>query len=89
MKILGLYNNSCAISLFNWIKEQGNDVILVTERLDPVWCKEQNFELGISYTYRYILTDEILKDLNCQMINIHNSYLPWNRGADPNNLEYY
>lgn len=84
MKILGLYNNSCAISLFNWIKEQGNDVILVTERLDPVWCKEQNFELGISYTYRYILTDEILKDLNCQMINIHNSYLPWNRGADPN-----
>lgn len=84
MKILGLYNNPCAIPLFDWLRSQGNDIILVTEHLNPVWCKEQNFEFGISYTYRYILTDEILKALNCQMLNIHNSYLPWNRGADPN-----
>lgn len=54
------------------------------ERLEPEWCKAQCFDLTISYTYRYILNGEILSALGNNVVNIHNSYLPWNRGADPN-----
>jgi len=54
------------------------------EKLDEQWCREQKFDLAVSYTYRYILTRDILAALNHNVVNIHNSYLPWNRGADPN-----
>lgn len=41
-----------------------------------------SFDIGISYGYRHILKAEHLAALPC--INLHISYLPWNRGADPN-----
>lgn len=84
MKILCLYNNECAIELFQWIQEQGHETILYTEKLNTSWCREQQFDLTVSYTYRYIVMQDILQALNHNVVNIHNSYLPWNRGADPN-----
>lgn len=84
MKILCLYQNKCAIELFQWIQEQGHEIILYTERLNTSWCREEEFDLTVSYTYRHILTQDILSALNHNVVNIHNSYLPWNRGADPN-----
>ena len=84
MRILGLYHNECAIELFQWLEYQGNDVAYCTERLESEWCKTHKFDLTLSYTYRYILTREILETLGGNVVNLHNSYLPWNRGADPN-----
>lgn len=84
MKILGLYHNACALELFDWIRRQGNEVVCRTERITPKWCKEQGFELTVSYTYRYILDKAVLDALDNNVVNIHNAYLPWNRGADPN-----
>lgn len=84
MKILCLYNNDCALELFSWLEKQGHEIIRYTERLDENWCREQKFELTVSYTYRYILSNDILISLNNNVVNIHNSFLPWNRGADPN-----
>ena len=84
MKILCLYHNPLALELFQWIKEQGNDVILHDGYLEPQWCREQAFDLTVSYTYRYILTEGILDALGNNVVNIHNSFLPFNRGANPN-----
>ena len=84
MKILCLYGNNCALELFKWLEEQGHVIFLCQERLDKGWCEEQSFDLTVSYTYRYILTEEIITALNNNVVNIHNSLLPWNRGADPN-----
>lgn len=84
MKILGLYNNECAVDLFTWLKENGNEVICSTEKLEAQWCAKQRFDLTISYTYRYILSKEVLDALGNNAVNIHNSFLPFNRGADPN-----
>lgn len=84
MKILCLYQNKCAIELFQWIQEQGHEIVLYTEKLNALWCREEKFDLTVSYTYRYILTQDIISALNHNVVNIHNSYLPWNRGADPN-----
>lgn len=84
MKILCLYNNEQAIEIFNWLQEQGHETVLKKEMLDAQWCREQKFDLTVSYTYRYILSREILDALHQNAVNIHNAYLPWNRGADPN-----
>lgn len=84
MKILGLYNNSCAIELFEWLENKGHEVILCTQELNSEWCRKQNFDLTVSYTYRYIIKAEVICALGNNVVNIHNSFLPYNRGADPN-----
>lgn len=38
----------------------------------------------VSYGYRYILKPDVLNCFPARAINLHISYLPWNRGADPN-----
>ena len=84
MKILALYNNEIAIELFDWLQEQGQDVIRQSQPIDADWCSRERFDLTISYTYRYILSREALNALDNNVVNLHNSLLPWNRGADPN-----
>ena len=84
MKILCLYNNPCALPLFDWLKEQGNSVIMKNEPLDEQWCRAESFDFALSYTYRHIISPEVLAALNHEVLNIHNSFLPFNRGADPN-----
>lgn len=84
MKILCLYNNECARPLFEWLRREGHEVVLHTERLTEDWCRRQNFDLAVSYTYRFLLPENILHALHDNAVNLHNSYLPWNRGSDPN-----
>jgi methionyl-tRNA formyltransferase len=38
----------------------------------------------VSFGYRYIIKKQILTRVTRPIVNIHISYLPWNRGADPN-----
>jgi len=38
----------------------------------------------VSFGYRHILKEPILRSVARPIINIHIGYLPWNRGADPN-----
>lgn len=84
MKILGLYNNDCALELFQWLRDRGHEVILCTGEITPAWCRAQGFDLAVSYTYRYILPAETLRALGDNAVNLHNAVLPFNRGADPN-----
>lgn len=84
MRILCLYNNPCALELFGWLSGQGHETVLCQDRVDSGWCLEQGFDLTVSYTYRHILPQDVLGALGNNAVNIHNSYLPWNRGADPN-----
>lgn len=84
MRILCLFNNECALPLFDWLQKQGHEIILCSEPLTEEWCLAQKIDLTVSYTYLYILSESILKILQNNAVNLHNSYLPWNRGKDPN-----
>ena len=84
MKILALYNNECAKELFDWLEEQGHVVVRISEKLDLEWCLKEDFDLAVSYTYRFILTTDVLNALKNNVVNLHNSFLPFNRGAAPN-----
>ena len=43
-----------------------------------------DFDFIVSYGYRYIIKKNIIDYFHKRIINLHISYLPYNRGADPN-----
>ena len=57
-----------------------------------VWCDplEANHpclaecDLAVSFGYRHILKPKTFGKLKRPVVNLHISYLPWNRGSDPN-----
>ena len=46
--------------------------------------KVKNLDVIISFGYRHIISNEIIKHFKKPIINLHLSYLPFNRGAHPN-----
>ncbi len=70
--------------LIAWLQEQGDQVIHTAGKLSTRKVAQQEFTFLISYGYRHILRREILDLFPGKAINLHISYLPWNRGADPN-----
>ncbi|MDY6103843.1 MAG: formyltransferase family protein [Acetatifactor sp.] len=38
----------------------------------------------ISYNYRHIIKEDVIEAMKGRIINLHTSYLPYNRGASPN-----
>ena len=44
----------------------------------------KKYDLILSYGYRKIINKNIIKNIKRPIINLHISYLPYNRGADPN-----
>lgn len=84
MKILCLYNNSCAIPLFHWLEEKGHETTLYSTQLTKAFIQNERFDFVVSYTYRHLIPEELLQYFHFNVVNLHNSFLPWNRGADPN-----
>ena len=48
-----------------------------------------DFEVAISFGYRHIISSKVLENESCLTINLHLSYLPFNRGAHPNFWSFY
>ncbi len=44
----------------------------------------KKYDSIISFGYRYLIDKEIIKQLKISIVNLHISYLPYNRGAHPN-----
>jgi methionyl-tRNA formyltransferase len=59
----------------------------VIQRTDPIdleFLQKSRVEFAVSYRFRHIIKKSIIKHLRGNIINLHISLLPWNRGADPN-----
>jgi UDP-4-amino-4,6-dideoxy-N-acetyl-beta-L-altrosamine N-acetyltransferase len=82
MKILylGLHNEELA----SFLKEDGHQILEKESPIDVQFFKETRIDFVISYGYRHIIKPEVLHFMSGRVINLHVSYLPWNRGADPN-----
>ena len=70
--------------LLVWLKENGEAVTATTNKISPDYIKTNRFDFLVSYGYRHILKKPILDLFPQRAINLHISYLPYNRGADPN-----
>ena len=82
MKILFLGPSDSPI--LTWLIERGEDVYSTSEKITSDYLVKNNFDILVSYGYRYILKKDVLDLFPNSAINLHISYLPYNRGADPN-----
>lgn len=81
--VLFLTNNSNALNLYDWLSAK-EDVSIYSDRLELEMICDLRPELIVSYNYRYIISEDIIEYMNGRVINLHISFLPWNRGSSPN-----
>jgi len=70
--------------LIDFLSNDGNSVTRFEDKLNTKDIAQCEYDFLISFGYCYIISKEILEYFNEKAINLHISYLPWNRGADPN-----
>ncbi len=85
MKVLflGGKNPECE-KLLQFFHSAKEEVITIVEKITLQELQTINPEIIVSYNYRFILKPEIFSFPRLGTVNLHVSYLPWNRGADPN-----
>jgi methionyl-tRNA formyltransferase len=66
------------------LKEYGCEAIECEDLLGVDFLGENRIDFAVSYRYRYIIRKPVIEYLKGNIINLHISLLPWNRGADPN-----
>jgi len=84
MKILLLSNNDNVKNLYDWIKDKGHDVTLYHDPITTSLIDELMPSLVISYNYQHIVKEDVINRMGDRIINMHTSFLPWNKGASPN-----
>ena len=82
--IMLLSNNRNVFPLYQWMAEREPQVYLYSGRLTEGQVRSIAPSFVVSYNYGYIIPEKIIRSLGGRIINLHISYLPWNRGSDPN-----
>ncbi len=82
--VLFLTNNDNTKDLYEWLLEQGEKVYCIQNKIDLELIEQLNPSFIISFNYRYLIRKEILDYMKGKVINLHISYLPYNRGSSPN-----
>lgn len=83
-KILFLGYSSKQTSLIDKVRlhEKKWDLKQSQEKINLETAK--NFDIIISFGYQHLIDKNIINNLKCPIINLHISFLPYNRGAHPN-----
>ena len=83
-KILFLGYNRDRTKLIDFLLSQGCEVHYTDNMIDRF-----EYDLIVCFGYRKILKSSTLAKISCPIINLHISYLPYNRGAHPNFWSFY
>ena len=43
-----------------------------------------DFDIIVSFGFKHIIKNDLLQSITAPILNLHQSYLPWNKGAHPN-----
>ena len=81
-KILFLGYDRDKTSLIEVLEKKNCFVTYKKGKIDKI--DFNNFDLVISFGYRYIIKKKFIVSSNIPIINLHISYLPWNKGSHPN-----
>ena len=68
----------------NIIRKSGDQVIIKFDRFDLNFLIDYQIEFIVCDRPKFLLKDDILQYLPNKVINIHPSFLPWNKGYFPN-----
>lgn len=75
------YSSSPALK---WLRSVECFVMQTSEKISKELIHSNNINFIVSYGYRHLISKDILELLPDRAINLHLSYLPFNKGADPN-----
>ena len=70
--------------ILSYLESLGDEVIRYEVKLNADSPVLEGVDFIVSYGYRHIIGEDVLRKFARRAINLHISYLPWNRGADPN-----
>lgn len=82
--VLFLTNNDNTDSLYKWLCEKEEKVYKIQNKLDLTMVQQLQPSFIVSFNYRHIISKEVLEAMPGRVINLHTSYLPYNRGSSPN-----
>ena len=72
------------LPLYGWLRERGENVELYSGRLSLEMLERRCPRWVVSYNYSHIVGADVIESLRGRIVNLHASFLPWNRGASPN-----
>ena len=81
MKVLLLGYAASPVNMM--MQRAGDEVIATSAKIDEKFLDVYKPEFLVSHGYGFILKENILSRFPCKAINLHPSWLPWNRGSDP------
>ena len=85
MNLLFLSNSEITRPLYDWLTLQNREkTILCSERIGVELIKVEEIDYVISYNYYFLIPQDVIDLLGKSIVNLHISYLPWNKGAAPN-----
>lgn len=82
--ILFCTNNDNSEGLYQWLRSREEKVYRFENKLTKEIVEQLKPEFIISFNYRHIIPEEVLQLMPGKVINLHTSYLPYNRGSSPN-----
>ena len=82
MKVLFLGRDDSEILAH--LREEHGDVVAHAKHYSEFATDVELSDFIVSHGYRHLLPPSLLATFSGRAINCHISYLPWNRGADPN-----
>lgn len=85
-KILFLGYDTTETKLIDFIKNYNIKVIQTNQKLNKSF---KSYDIIICFGYRHIIKKNFIDKCNCPIINLHISYLPYNRGAHPNFWSFF
>lgn len=81
MKILFLGYDRFQTSLIDFLESNHNEVHHSSEKVNSEFTSE--FDWVVSFGYRHIISKKVIDSVDGKIINLHISYLPYNRGSHP------
>lgn len=70
--------------MIDQLKNMGHEILTSDAPVQMEMILKEHFALAISYCYRHIISKQVIEAMKGNIVNLHISYLPWNRGANPN-----
>ena len=68
----------------DFIKKSGDTTTIITDAVTLDFVIENEIDFIVSDRSRYIIKKDLIDYLPRKIVNLHPSYLPWNRGYNPN-----
>lgn len=82
--ILFLTNNENTRDLYEWLCAGEPAVYRISNKITLEMVKSMEPSFLVSFNYRHIVPEEVLEYMKGKVVNLHTSYLPYNRGSSPN-----